>query len=65
MVCWAKGTWTATVTEAKILSLLRGPRTEAGLEVTAEWLECEYRRGVTVSDAEMTGLNSEYPGTCP
>jgi hypothetical protein len=48
-----------------VLALLRGTRTDAGLEVTAEWLDRKYRRGVVVSDAEMTELNIEHHATCP
>jgi Rhodopirellula transposase DDE domain len=33
-------------TPALMLALLRGTRTEAGLQVTAEWLDCKYSRGV-------------------
>ena len=51
---------TATV----MLALLRGTGTAAGLEVTAEWLEGKYRRGVVVSDAEMAALNIEHHGPC-
>jgi hypothetical protein len=50
---------------ALMLALLRGTRTTAGLEVTAEWLEGKYRRGVVVRDAEMTELNIEHQITCP
>jgi hypothetical protein len=52
-------------TPALMLSLLRGTRTAAGLEVTAEWLEGTYRRGVVVRDAEMAELNIEHHSTCP
>jgi hypothetical protein len=52
-------------TPALMLALLRGTRTAAGLEVTAEWLEGTYRRGVVVSDAEMAELNIEHHSTCP
>jgi hypothetical protein len=52
-------------TPALMLAKLRGTRTEAGLEVTAEWLECKYRRGVVVGDAEMAELNIEHHSTCP
>jgi hypothetical protein len=48
-----------------LLALLRGTRTEGGLKVTAEWLDRTYRRGVVVSDAEMTELNIEHSTTCP
>jgi hypothetical protein len=52
-------------TPAVILSLLRGRRSEAELEVTAEWLRCKYRRGVVVRDIEMAELNIEHHSTCP
>ena len=52
-------------TPALVLALLRGTRTAAGLEVTAEWSEAPYRRGVVVSDAEMAELNIEHHSTCP
>jgi hypothetical protein len=48
-----------------LLSLIRGTRTSARLTVTAEWLDRTYRRGVSVSDAEMADLNIEYHDTCP
>jgi len=52
-------------TPALVLALLRGTRTATGLQVTAEWLDNEYRRGVVVSDAEMAELNIEPHSTCP
>ena len=52
-------------TPALLLALLRGTRTAAGLEVTAEWLQGQYRRGVVVPDAEMAELNIEHHGPCP
>jgi hypothetical protein len=52
-------------TPALLLALLRGTRTATGLQVTAEWLENSYRRGVVVSDAEMAGLNIEHHSICP
>jgi hypothetical protein len=52
-------------TPALMLALLRGTRTATGLEVTAEWLEKQYRRGIVVSDAEMAELNIEHASTCP
>ena len=52
-------------TPARMLALLRGTRTATGLEVTAEWLERKYRRGVVVTDAEMAELNIEHHSTCP
>ncbi|MHB1421777.1 MAG: ISAzo13-like element transposase-related protein [Gemmataceae bacterium] len=48
-----------------LLALLRGTRTAAGLEATAEWLDESYRRGVVVGDAEMAELNIEYHNTYP
>jgi hypothetical protein len=39
--------------------------TATRLEVTAEWLENSYRRGVVVSDAEVAELNIEHHSTCP
>ena len=52
-------------TPTLMLALLRGTRTATGLEVTAEWLENKYRRGVVVSEAEMAELNIEHHSTCP
>ena len=52
-------------TPGLLLALMRGTRTAAGLKVTAEWLDHNYRRGVTVSDAEIAELNIEYHNTCP
>ncbi len=48
-----------------LLSLLRGTVTSTGLKVTAEWTGQHYRRGVTVTDAQMEELNIERHGPCP
>jgi hypothetical protein len=48
-----------------LLALLRGTRTAAGLTVSAEWLDCEFPRGVKVTEAEMAALNIEHHNICP
>lgn len=52
-------------TPGLMLALLRGTGTARGLEVTAEWWENKYRKGVVVRDAEMAALNIEHQSTCP
>lgn len=48
-----------------MLGYIRGAATGSGLEVTAEWWERQYARGVKVPDAEMAGLDIEGHDICP
>ncbi len=48
-----------------MLGHIRGATTGSGLEVTAEWWEREYAKGVKVSDAEMQELDIEHHDICP
>lgn len=48
-----------------LLGLLRGTTTTTGLEVTAEWWERVFPKGVKVSDAAMRQLHLEFHDTCP
>ena len=48
-----------------MLGHIRGATTGSGLEVTAEWWERPYARGVKVSDAEMAELDIEHHDICP
>lgn len=52
-------------TPALLLSLLRGTRTASGLEVSAEWDGCRYRRGVKVTDEQKADWNIEHHEVCP
>ena len=47
------------------LGYIRGTTTASGLEVTAEWWERPYARGVRVSAAEMAELDIERHDICP
>ena len=49
----------------RMLSLLRGTRTQSGLTVTAEWTNQKYSRGEVVTDQQMAQLNIEHHDTCP
>ena len=48
-----------------LLGLIRGTTTQTGLQVTAEWWERMYRRGVKVAAAEMTALHIQHHEICP
>jgi len=48
-----------------LLGLLRGTSTETGLEVTAEWWDRPFAKGVKVPNAEMGQLHIEHHDTCP
>jgi hypothetical protein len=48
-----------------LLGLLRGTATKTGLQVTAEWWERTYRRGVKVAAAEMAALHIHHHEVCP
>jgi len=48
-----------------MLGHIRGATTGSGLEVTAEWWERPYARGVKVSDVEMAELDIEHHDICP
>jgi hypothetical protein len=50
---------------AVVLGLLRGTSTTTGLQVSAEWWERPYRRGVKVSAAEMRELDIHPHEVCP
>jgi len=52
-------------TPAVMLGFIRGTTTAKGLEVTAEWWERPYVRGVKVSAADMAELDIEHHDTCP
>ena len=49
----------------RMLSLLRGTRTQTGLTVTAEWTNQRYSRGQVVTEKQMAQLNIEHHDTCP
>ena len=48
-----------------VLGLLRGTSTRTGLQVTAEWWDRPYTKGVKVSDADMAELQLDRHETCP
>jgi hypothetical protein len=48
-----------------LLGFLRGTNTETGLEVTAEWWDRPFRKGIKVTGAEMRQLQIEHSDTCP
>jgi len=48
-----------------LLGLLRGTATQTGLQVTAEWWERTYTRGVKVSAATMAALHIQPHEVCP
>jgi len=48
-----------------MLGYIRGTTTPSGLEVTAEWWEGRYARGIKVSGAEMAELDIERHDVCP
>jgi hypothetical protein len=48
-----------------VLGFLRGTTTKTGLQVTAEWWERKYERGVKVSTAEMADLHIVPHAVCP
>lgn len=48
-----------------VLGLLRGTSTRTGLQVTAEWWDRPYAKGVKVSDADMAKLELDRHDTCP
>jgi hypothetical protein len=48
-----------------LLGLLRGTSTATGLEVTAEWWDRPFAKGVKVPNAEMGQLHIEHHDTCP
>jgi Rhodopirellula transposase DDE domain len=52
-------------TPAVMLGYIRGATTSTGLEVTAEWWERTYSRGVKVSAAEVAELNIDHHEVCP
>jgi hypothetical protein len=49
----------------RLVGLIRGTTTRGGLTVRAERLPGEYRKGETLTDAEMEGLHLERHTTCP
>jgi hypothetical protein len=48
-----------------LLGLLRGTTSKTGLQVTAEWWERTYTRGVKVSTADMRDLHIQHHEVCP
>ena len=48
-----------------MLGYIRGTTTASGLEVTAEWWQRQYAKGIGVSDAEMQELDIEHHDICP
>jgi hypothetical protein len=48
-----------------LLGLLRGTRTQTGLEVSAEWWDRPFAKGVKVSNAEIRQLHIKHHDTCP